>query len=433
MTTSLLMDTERRKRIKNTIQSMAIALPLIQRNRIALALNCTSDMSRKTNSLFLSNRQLIMSQVVEEMRNRLSNRRDRRCWKWPAYCTFWEHTVDNWPEDVFKTRFRMTRSMFQHILGFVREDLSKPALKFGHDSSYLIKPEKRLAITLYYLSSGAAIPAVADLFSVGVSSVRSVLYETINFLHQRLPKPRLPQTLTERRKIAQEFYNLRSHYPFPGVLGTVDGCHIPITTPLDDPADYFNYKKFHSIILMAVAGSSSEFLFYHIGCAGKNNDGFVFDYCGLKSWCQNLPLSYHLLGDSAFPISTGLMKGYAGNELTLQDCEKVFNFALSSTRMTIECAFGILKARFRCLLVKLPFRDINLLCVLVSTCILLHNLLLEDRDSAAAVEMERDFDAGVVERLIESYRLTSPNPEEDVEEETLATIKRNALKNEITC
>ena len=94
----------------------------------------------------------------------------------------------------------------------------------------------------------------------------------------------------------------------------------------------------------------------------------------------------------------------------LQDCQKVFDFALSSLRMTIDYAFGILKARFRCLLVKLSLTDIKLLCVLASTCVLLHNLLLEDRDSV--FELEKDFDSRIVERLIELYRL-SPNLDEE--------------------
>ena len=121
-------------------------------------------------------------------------------------------------------------------------------------------------------------------------------------------------------------------------------------------------------------------------------------------------LPYHLLGDSAFPLNPRLMKGYAGNELMLQDCQKVFDFSLSSLRMTIDYAFGILKARFRCLLVKLSLTDIKLLYVLASTCNFLHNLLLEDRESV--FELEKDFDSRIVERLIELYRL-SPNLDEE--------------------
>ena len=139
-------------------------------------------------------------------------------------------------------------------------------------------------------------------------------------------------------------------------------------------------------------------------------------------------LPYHLLGDSAFPLNPRLMKGYAGNELMLQDCQKVFDFSLSSLRMTIDYAFGILKARFRCLLVKLSLTDIKLLYVLASTCNFLHNLLLEDRDYV--VELEKDFDARIVERLVELYRL-SPNLDEYEEKECLATLKRNAIKKEI--
>lgn len=34
---------------------------------------------------------------------------------------------------------------------------------------------------------------------------------------------------------------------FPGVIGVIDGSHIRIDTPSEDPVSYFNKKKFYSI------------------------------------------------------------------------------------------------------------------------------------------------------------------------------------------
>ncbi len=104
--------------------------------------------------------------------------------------------------------------------------------------------------------------------------------------------------------------------------------------------------------------------------------------------------------------------------------------------MTVECAFGILKARFRCLLVKLPFRDINIICATVSVCVLLHNMLIADRDSSLDNTFDLELDVGFVERLVEAERRQSQQhsgaaPTNSADEDSLAVIKRNALRNEI--
>ena len=50
-----------------------------------------------------------------------------------------------------------------------------------------------------------------------------------------------------------------SKWGFTQCVGAVDGSHIPIVSPLDCPADYYNQKGFHSTILQAVVDHGYRF------------------------------------------------------------------------------------------------------------------------------------------------------------------------------
>jgi hypothetical protein len=50
---------------------------------------------------------------------------------------------------------------------------------------------------------------------------------------------------------------------------------------------------------------------------------------------------------------------------------------LESIRKDVECAFGILKGRFRCLKLGLLFHNQDDINYLFKTCISLHNMILE--------------------------------------------------------
>lgn len=86
---------------------------------------------------------------------------------------------------------------------------------------------------------------------------------------------------------------------------------------------------------------------------------------------EGVDVPLFLLGDSAYPLLTWLKKPYPeGGAVTPQQLN--FNHRLSQSRMTVECAFGCLKGRRRCLL-KENEAHITFVSCIVSACCVLHN------------------------------------------------------------
>jgi len=67
---------------------------------------------------------------------------------------------------------------------------------------------------------------------------------------------KFPKTEEERISISEGFMN---RWQFPHCFGAMDGCHIPILAPSENPEDYYNYKSFHSLIRLAVFDDKYRF------------------------------------------------------------------------------------------------------------------------------------------------------------------------------
>jgi len=52
---------------------------------------------------------------------------------------------------------------------------------------------------------------------------------------------------------------------FPQVAGAIDGTHIPIVCPQENPLDYYNRKGFYSILMQALVDFRGLFMDVYIG------------------------------------------------------------------------------------------------------------------------------------------------------------------------
>lgn len=202
----------------------------------------------------------------------------------------------------------------------------------------------------------------------------------------------MPQPTTEQLvKVANHYYR---RWGFPNCIGSVDGKHCQVKCPPKTGSTYFNYLKFFSIVLQGVADADKKFLAIDVGGYGRQHDATTFKSSRLYSRLSrnefNAPahmkiphtdirLPTFLIGDAAYPLSTFLMRPYAGRNLPAM--QETFNERLSRARKCIECAFGILVRKFGIFGKSIETKE-STACLIIKCACILHNFIrTHDGDS----------------------------------------------------
>ncbi|VDH90223.1 Hypothetical predicted protein [Mytilus galloprovincialis] len=193
-----------------------------------------------------------------------------------------------------------------------------------------------------------------------------------------------PSTMDDWKRIAEGFME---KWNFPHALGALDGKHVACKCPPGSGSTYFNYKKFYSIVLLALVDSDYKFIWADIGGRGAASDAQLWNASDLKSAIEDgdldlpdaepLPhdtedIPYFYIGDDAFGLRTFMQKPYGHRALALE--ERIFNYRLSRARRVVENAFGILSNRFQVLMSTMQHHP-STIRLIVTTCLVLHNLM----------------------------------------------------------
>lgn len=197
-----------------------------------------------------------------------------------------------------------------------------------------------------------------------------------------------PKTEEEWKRIARDF---EEKWNYPHCVGAVDGKHVQIIPPPNSGSYYYNYKGYHSLVLLAICNANYEFILCDFGTNGRVSDGGVIDetlfYAKLKNKTLRLPtpskarnteklLPYVFVGDEAFALRNDFLKPF--NRKQLDNSKRIFNYRLSRCRRIIENVFGILTARFRIFHTAIHMKLENIEKVVMACCVL-HNFLRKNR------------------------------------------------------
>ena len=206
----------------------------------------------------------------------------------------------------------------------------------------------------------------------------------INNLWQQEVSDLFPSNIDEFKSA---MVKMGSEWQFSSGFCALDGSHIPIKCPLGGPErrkEYYNYKKFYSVVLMSMVNAEHQFIWSCCGSPGNDHDSTVFQSTAMfdgivqgnkipniASMVGDKHVPPLILGDGAFPFKYWLMKPFSHADKT--PMESYFNYRLSRSRMVSECAFGKLKGRWR-VLFKTCESTPETVKLMTLACIVLHNI-----------------------------------------------------------
>ena len=84
-----------------------------------------------------------------------------------------------------------------------------------------------------------------------------------------------------------------------------------------------------------------------------------------------------IVGDSGFPLRSYLLTPFLD---PMTPAEERYNKAQILTRVRVECCLGILKNRFRCLIIPLRVMEHDTASNIITACMVLHNIGIINRD-----------------------------------------------------
>ncbi|KAG5876835.1 hypothetical protein JTB14_014164 [Gonioctena quinquepunctata] len=188
-------------------------------------------------------------------------------------------------------------------------------------------------------------------------------------------------------------------------MGSLDGKHIVIQTPTNSGSEFYNYKKYFSVVLMALVDAEYCFMFADCGCQGRLSDGAVFRNTRLfkkieqnELHCppreppmgRNKEVPYVFVGDDAFGLRETIMKPFSGkHDKGIK--YRIFNYRLSRARRVVENIFGLLASVFRVLRKPMLLQP-DEVGLFVMTCVVLHNFSRRSTSSRSLNSPNGTFD-----------------------------------------
>ncbi|XP_037033022.1 putative nuclease HARBI1 [Bradysia coprophila] len=191
---------------------------------------------------------------------------------------------------------------------------------------------------------------------------------------------KFPQTADEIKILHDE---LQQRFDYPGAFAFVDGSLIGLAavSHLIEQVHVCR-KSFHAINTQFVCDVSMRFLSANARYPGSCHDALIWRASLVNStlrricnemgedWC------YYLLADNGYPLQKWLLKPYDSPNTTQQ---QLYNKKHGKLRSLVERAIGLLKARFRCLLLERKLRYDPVMSgyiIYANACTVLHNYLI---------------------------------------------------------
>ena len=270
--------------------------------------------------------------------------------------------------------------LFYEILARIEHRITKRDTnwRFAHS------PRFKLIMTLRFLVTGTTYSNMQYGMKVSSQAIGLHVIEVCLAIWQEFFEETLK--FPDRKGWEKIIRGFENRWNVPNCFGAIDGKHIRIKKPNKAGSDFFNYKRYSSVVLMALVDSDYKFIWVDVGYNGGSSDSQIWAQCELNRRIEDgdidlppekpLPHDdrnspYFVVADDAFALKTYVMKQYRN---PVGNAQKVFNYRISRGRLVVENAFGILAQRLGCFLTTLQLQPQNVKVVIYAS-VVLHNLI----------------------------------------------------------
>ncbi|XP_046611834.1 protein ANTAGONIST OF LIKE HETEROCHROMATIN PROTEIN 1-like isoform X4 [Neodiprion virginianus] len=156
----------------------------------------------------------------------------------------YDNVVYRYSDDEFKSHFRLSRNTFNYLHDLIREDLVRHVPGCPTISSY-----HQLMIAIWKMATTDSYRSVCDRFNVGRATAVRAVRRVCHALFRRASRFMQWPTGDGAIEVMRGFERASG---FPKTIGAIDGTHIRINAPKQNPVDYINRKGFHSVQLQVI-------------------------------------------------------------------------------------------------------------------------------------------------------------------------------------
>ncbi len=331
----------------------------------------------------------------------------------------WAIFMDDLSDKQFRRYFRMSKDLFnilcrriEEIVGvhkFMSEDhlneiMSSPHVDrsmniyFAHAKSTggVLPGEVKLASTLRILGGGTYMD-MGMLFDTSFNHMHKVFkYVIVNWLSHKsfynINGIEYCSDENRMQEVALQF-SQSSLGVMNGCIGALDGWVVKIKKPtrsdgVNNPKSFYSRKGYFAVNVQAIVDKKKRVLFRSITSRGAEHDSTAFKNSKLYKWLlQNwkslVDKGYHFIGDSAYALKSFLLTPY--DNALHGTAEDNYNFFHSSSRISVECAFGEIDLRWGILWKELEF-SLALNCKIIDVCMRMHNFIVEYRNDTNVMD-----------------------------------------------
>ncbi|KAK3916262.1 Putative nuclease [Frankliniella fusca] len=209
-----------------------------------------------------------------------------------------------------------------------------------------------LLMVLWILATPDTFRSVALRFGVYPSGVHDA-YKYILLALVEMGEQYVTWPNQEERNVIKR--RLQRVSDFPGIVGIMDGSHIPITAPHEEKAAYRNYHHGYSVKLQVVCDDRLLVRDMYVGEAGSLHDARVFRRSPVcRRLLENpnmIQANEHIIADSAYTVLDKVLVPFTNNgHLTPE--QRNYNRRLSRVRAKVEHTFGRVTGLWRRLRVE---------------------------------------------------------------------------------